>query len=249
MDLKAAIDHTASGIDIFRLKENLPRFVKASHIIIAQLSANHHPHKLCLIAFLCYNYADVTAVPHDADPVRNREYFRQLMGDINDSYVFLFQSPDHMEQQVHFIFRQRRGRLIHDHQLHVQGARLRNFNHLLFSNAQIANERRGIDIKTYHIEPLLRFLVHFLFVHHTGSHPLSSEKNIFRNRQIRNQCDFLMNKSNAKILRSGYVLNFNLLPVYSDLSLVRLVNTSKNVHQRRFARSVLAKKSEDLSFI
>ncbi|MNE87174.1 hypothetical protein D3C80_1843450 [compost metagenome] len=52
------------------------------------------------------------------------------MRDINNAAAALFQLTDNGEQMIHLFFRQRRGWLIHNHNLGVVGESLGNFDHL-----------------------------------------------------------------------------------------------------------------------
>jgi hypothetical protein len=78
---------------------------------------------------------------------------------------------------------------------------------------------------------------------------LAPEKEVFGNGEVRRQGKFLMHHSDAEGPRIMWSMEAERLPVKIDLANVRTLYLIEDLHERRFAGSVLASDNVDFSGI
>ena len=231
MYLEGAVLYHLSAADVFRFQQNITLREEIPGIVVGQFTADHHPDQIRFFRFLCDNGSDISAVSHDADPVSNREDLGQLMGNIDQADSSVPELTHHLEQALNFSLGQRGGRLVHDHQLHVQRAGLGDLNHLLDADAKLIHRSSRINVQSNHLQPLLRLFTHLSLIDKPAGRTFSSKENVLCHRQERNKRDLLMDKCNTQLL--GFVdgIDLDLLAIHFDGTLILLVNAAKAVHQ------------------
>ena len=153
------------------------------------------------------------------------------MGNVDQTNPSVTKLAHHIEQSIHLSLGKRRGRFVHDHQLHVQGACLRNLNHLLTADAQLIDRGCRVDIQADHLQPLLCFLAHLPLINEFSRRTLSSEEDILRHGKEGNQRNLLVDKRDAQLLCLVNAVDFDLLAVNLDRSFILFIDTAKTVHQ------------------
>ena len=153
------------------------------------------------------------------------------MGDIDQADASVTKLPHHSEQVLNFSLGERGCWLVHDHQLHVQRAGLRDLDHLLDADAQIPYDGSRIDVQTDHLQPLLRLFAHLVLVDESSGGALSSEENVLRDGEERHQRDLLVYKCDSQLLRFMDSIDIDLLSVNLDGPLILFVDTAEAVHQ------------------
>ena len=76
---------------------------------------------------------------------------------------------------------------------------------------------------------------------------LNAENDIVEDRKALDELEVLMHHADSEIIRVVRVIDCDLLSVLPDFSLLGLIETKENTHERGLARSVLAKQCVDLA--
>ncbi|CAH0273879.1 hypothetical protein SRABI106_03116 [Rahnella aquatilis] len=86
------------------------------------------------------------------------------MRDIHNAAATIFQLTDDGEQMVHFLFRQRGRRFVHNDDFCIVGKRLSDFDHLHLRNGQLTDLVARVDINIQFVENRLGVFVHFVLI-------------------------------------------------------------------------------------
>lgn len=81
---------------------------------------------------------DHIAIPQDGDIVRDFKNLIHFVRDIDDARAALFELLDLFKQPLHLFGGDRRGRLVHDDDVCVEGNRFEDFDHLDVRNVKAA---------------------------------------------------------------------------------------------------------------
>ena len=191
---------------------------------------------------------DRLAVAHDGGAVRDLHRFFQTVRDINDSHTFGLQLCDGLEELCGFFIGQRRGWLVHDDDLGLMIQCLCDLDHLLLRNAETADPASDVDIHLQRIDNGLRVAVDVLPVDARGVfHRKRAEEDVFRNAQLRNKIELLIDDADAKLLRLSRRVDLDGLAVEDDLAGILLICAGQNFHKRGFPCAVFAQQRVDLA--
>ena len=84
---------------------------------------------------------DGPAVTHDGDVVRDIGNLVDLVRDDDRGHALLLELEKQIQQRLRVLFIQGRGRLVQNHQLRMLCEGLGNFDHLLFADADVLDQR------------------------------------------------------------------------------------------------------------
>ena len=230
------------------------------------LQAEHLVSKLCaavegLVAHIMTHHVagqkvgghipDVAFRHHDAVAqhgvaVADLHHLAQLVGDEHDAYVLLFQRAQDFKYVLDFRVGERGGGFIHDDDLGVHQKRTGNFHNLLVGGVQIAHHGAGVQCKRHALKYLPGFRNHarmvqkavFLF-------QFPADEHVFIDREVVDQVQLLMDKGDPRVQRLTGVLESLRLVIQQNLPCVRPEHAAQNIHQRAFARAVLAQQRAD----
>src|SRR5512132_2566127 len=96
---------------------------------------------------------------------------------------------------------------------------------------------------------LSRARAHLLTIEYSQTRWFDSHHDVFRNRQMWEQREFLMDQGDSMSARFERICGSVNMLVDSHLALVRLEQTCQQIHQRAFAGSVLTNQGVHLSFL
>ena len=103
--------------------------------------------------------ADVRAVAHHRDAIRDLKDLVQAVADVDDADALRLQLADDREQAVDFLQRQRGARFVHHDDPSILRQRLGDLDDLLLGDGQRAADRLGIERHAESLEELLRSLM------------------------------------------------------------------------------------------
>src|SRR4051794_12548186 len=116
---------------------------------------DHHLRQLRRCRFARYSCPDRLASANDRDPIADRRYFAQFVGNENDRAAAFAQSSEDAIKLIDFLWREERSRLVQDQRFCplIEGAE--DLDALLHANGKIAEDRIWIDAKTVVVGNLL----------------------------------------------------------------------------------------------
>ena len=100
--------------------------------------------------------ADRAAVAEDAVMVGDAEDLLELVADEEDRLPLALQLGDDRVELLHLLVGERRGRLVHDDDLGVDGERARDRDEVLARDGEVAEPHVGIDVDLQLAEDRLR---------------------------------------------------------------------------------------------
>ena len=238
---KGNVLHLLAGVQMLHAQ----KFIAQGHMdlgeFLLQLAAHHVADDLVDAYIRHVHGGDVLAVAHDGGAVADLLDFFKAVGDVYDGHAAFLEHADDAKQRVDLAVGQRRGRLVHDEYARVEGQGLGHFHHLLVGHAQIADEGMGVDLHAKVVQQLLRLAEHGAPVHLEGVfHDRPAHEDVFRHGQLLGEVQFLIDDGDAQFLRVGGRADVHFLSVDEYLALVLAVSAGEHLHQRRFARAVLA---------
>ena len=155
---------------------------------------------------------------------------------------------DDLKEMRDFLFGQRGSRLVHDQDVGVVRHRLGDFDHLPIGDAEVAHFGLGIDADVEPIEQFPRAPPHLVVPHEAQAvERLAANPDVFRHRHVIHQVEFLMDHRDAVLQRVERRSQTDFLALESEGAGVRLVDAGDDLHQRRFARAVLAHQRVDVA--
>ena len=217
------------------------------HIGSLQIKDGVHilAHHLCYQLYFCditdIIAADQMSVTKDRKPVADGKYLIKEMRNKDDAHALCFQLTHNIEEQLHFVVIQGRGRLIQDQDLGLYVNRARDSNHLLHGSGIIGKRTAHINIL---MEPGHQFLCPACYgppVDLAVTHRLPPDKDILRHSQVRAEVDLLVHRGNTQFHGVLGALGMNGLPIHDNGSRIHVVNPCEAFDQRGFTGAVLAK--------
>ena len=206
------------------------------------ITAHHHAGKFFLGGVLDVHGAHVLALAQHGAAVGHGHDLVQLVGNEQDGLAFLLEPAHDLHQFVDLLRGQHCGRLVEDQDLVVAVQHLQDLNTLLHTNRDIADQCIRI-----HAQAVLFAQGHHLFAclgllqkaHLVGFHP---QNDVVQHAEAFHQLEVLVHHADAQCVGIVGVADGNLLAVFQDLALFRLIQAEQHAHQRTFARAVLAQK-------
>ena len=120
------------------------------------------------------------------------------MGDVDDRHSLRLQAADYVKQRGGLALGQGRGGLVHDDHARIQGQRLGDFDHLLARHTEILHLSAGVEIDAQSIEQRARLTVQPPPVDQSEPSRCTAQKDVFSNRKVGRQIQFLVNHGNPE---------------------------------------------------
>ena len=156
---------------------------------------------------------------------------------------------DDPEQLVDLGVGQRRGRLVHDQDVGVEGQRLGDLDHLLLGDREVADPRARVELQVQRLEQLARLRVERPLVEENGSRARGSRPMKMFWATVR--CGIRLSSWWIMLMPRSWAArgigDFDLLAANADRARVRAVDAGEDLHQRRLAGAVLADQRVDLA--
>ena len=241
MHLKGDVLHLLAGVDLLHAQAHVALLHLNLRELFLQLAAHHVADDLVQVGVRHVQLGHVAAVAHDRRAVADFHDLLQAVGNIDDRYAAGLQHPDRIEQRLDFTVGQRRGGLVHDQHLGVDGEGLGHLHHLLVRHAQIAHQRVRVDVHAQIVQQLLRLGEHAAPVHHEAVlHDLAAHEDVLRHGQLLGQVQLLIDGADAQPLRIVGGVDLHLLTIEVNFALILLIGAREYLHQRGLARAVFA---------
>ena len=196
-----------------------------------------------MVHFVNIFLADKLSVPQNRYRIRNLPQFLQPMGNVYYDNTLIPQGSHHFKKALGFVLCQGRGGLIQHQHLGLKAHGFDDFHHLALPHAQLEHLLPGINVYIHFFDQVTCLLIGFFPVYNSSLFGQSPQINVLRNRQIRNQTQFLIDRSNSllKSIRGG--VEFQFLVIQEKVAFRRLDGAGEYLDQGRLAGTVLTNKS------
>ena len=193
--------------------------------------------------------ADVLAVAHDGDAVRDLLQLVHLVRDVDDADALGLELADDPEQLGDLGIVQRRGRLVHDQDLGLERQGLGDLHHLLPGDRELADFGARIEPEVQSGEDGRGVAVQGLLVEQEPEGPLglAADEDVLRGGEVVHQVELLMNDADAEVLRRTGRRNIDGHAVDADFAGVLRIDSGEDLHQGRLAGAVLPDEGVDLA--
>ena len=189
--------------------------------------------------------ADILAVAHDGDLIGTFEDLLHFMRDVNNGAPLVPQLVDDAEQAVHLVLGQRRGGFVHNNDFRVIGDRFRDLDELQVGRRQRTREHGRVNVQIELLKQLFGLFVHGAVADGHALFREAAQPDILHDRPEPDGVQLLMDHGYAQIERLlGGVDDFTF-SVQNDFAAVLMINTEQALHQRGFARAILAHQGVD----
>ena len=192
---------------------------------------------------------DGAAVAQHGDAVGDAGHLVELVRDQHRGHALGAEFEQQVEQRRAVALVEARGRLVENKKTHFLGQRLRDLHQLLLADADIGHQRIRRFSQPYFRQQLLRPPVHRVAIDDAEPGRRIGDKDILRDREQRDQRQFLVDDDDAERLGIIDVAEVALLPLIDDAAFVVAVriDAAQDLHQRRLAGAVLADQRVDLA--
>ena len=184
--------------------------------------------------------ADHPAIAQDRDAVGQRLHFVEAVRDIENGDAVIAQAAHDVEQRRYLVIGQHGRRLIEDHHLSLVQQRACDLHELALGERQVANAVARPGRRAHPRQQFGGAAVHRPVVHHEPAADLAAEKQIFGNRQVARQQDFLMHQHDAGGLRLHGIAKRDRPAFHREAAGARRDITGQELHQRGLASAILA---------
>ena len=203
----------ARTAEVVHLQADLTRRFIQMRILIFQLTSHHHFDKRIFGQRRHFALGNKLPVAEDGDVIADVEDLFHTVRDIDNPAPLRLQLADHAEQGFSFGIGQGVGRFIHNDDLRLKAQYLRDFHHLLIANREIAHQTVALKAQVQLRQQLVRFGIHGFPVDFAEPvNKLAAEKDVFRNGELRDQVQLLVNNADARFLRGFRAIEGGLFP-------------------------------------
>ena len=231
--------------------EDRPRLDRVRLVVQrGDLAADHPAHDLVGRGLRPRRRGDELAVAEHGHPVGQREDLVHLVADVQHGGAGLAQVVDHAEEPGDLRVRQRRGRLVHDHDRGVEGQGLGDLDHLLVADPQVADPGPRRDRRAQAVEQPARPGLHRAVVQPAqpaAPRLLAAQEDVVGDRELRDEVQLLVDDPDAGVLGLARPGEPHRPAVQADLAVVVGDRAGQDLHQRALARAVLAADRVDLA--
>ncbi len=210
--------------------------------LLAQFAAYHVPHQQVPRHLGDRRGRDATAVAQHGDTVCHDVNFFQPVRDVNDAYAAGAKACDHREQALGFALGKRCRRLVHHDQPRNTGQGARDLYKLLLADAQLSDQRARIHLVSEFSEYRVCPIAHVAPFHDRQSDVaggMPAEKDVLGDAQLWDQGEFLMDETDAQVLRGSRMAHLDRRSGPLHSSSVGLQDAAHDIHERRFPGAVL----------
>ena len=233
---------------VFHLQDHLPGFTLLFLYLKGHITAHHHAGQLLLRRVRDVHGTHVFALPKNGAAVGHSHDLRQLMGNEENTLSLIFKAAHDLHQFVDFLRRKHSRRLIEDQDLVVAVQHFQNFNSLLHTYGNVRNIGIRIHLQAILLRQSHHLLTGSVILKETVFCILHPQNDVIQDRKAFHQLKVLMDHSDSQTVCIVGILDLNLLAVFLDHALFRLVKPEQNTHQRTLSGSVLTQQRMDLSF-
>ena len=166
---------------------------------VVQLPPDHGLHQLFPRGARRVHLADIAAIPHHHDPVRDLKDLFHPVADVDDRHAGGLELADDVEEDVYLFHRQRRSRLVQDQHPGVEQHRLGDLHDLHHRRGQREQHGVGVDIRAEVLEYLPGLFHHLLFVDDHSVADQVAHEHILHDRQIPHQRELLVHRADPQL--------------------------------------------------
>ena len=211
------------------------------------IAPDHHTGQLLLGGIGNIYGADIAALLQNGAAVGNGHDFVQLVGDEQDALALGLETAHDLHQFVDFLRRKDGGRLIKNQNLIVAVQHFKDFDTLLHTDGNVADQCVGIYAQTVLFAQGHDLFARSIFFEETELGILDTQNDVVQNGKTFHQLEVLMHHADAQ--RGGLVRvgDFYLFAVLFDDALFGLVHAEQYAHQGGFTGTVFAQQCMDLT--
>ncbi len=187
------------------------------------------------------------AVAHHRDAIRDRIGLVEEVGDEQDRHALTPQRTQHREQQLDLVLVQAGGGLVENQHARRDAQGAGNGHHLLDRQRIARQGFRYIDVDLQPRQQFAGFLAHPAPIDDAEAARVASDEDVLRDREIRTQVHFLVDRADPQRLRILGRARRDALAVQDDAAAVGLVDAGEDLDQRGFTCAVLAHQRVDFA--
>src|SRR3984957_10991242 len=236
------------GGDVFQGQHRLRAAVIARRPIRYLLvAADHQAHQI-LAPEIRHRPArtGVAAVAQYRHFVANLLHFLELVADEQKARAPVSELPQQAKQDLALLRRQRGRGLVKKQDARAQRKRLGDLDELHFRDVELRDRGARVEIELENLQPAARLGMHGVVIDRAQESAIEAfEQYVFAHREARNEIALLMDDADAGGDRIPRTLEADGRAVEPQLAIVRMIDASDNLDQRRFAGAVLAEQRVD----
>ena len=214
------------------------------------LAPHHVLDQLLGVQFRQLAGMDGLAVAEHGHAVADRAEFIEPVGDVDDAHAAIPQRPHDGENLMRLGFGERGRRLVEDQQAGPVMNGAADLDELLLRGAEVLHRPVCLQREAMFLDEALRLLLHMPPVHPADrALRFSSQEDVLGDRQVLCQQTLLVHHGNAVRRGLGGSSKADGLPTPEHLAAIRLEKAGDYLHQRGFARAVLAHQQVNLAAI
>ena len=185
------------------------------------------------------------AVLQHRDVRTERAHLVQPVGDEQERHPLVAQPADEIEENMDFVRRQRRGRLVEYEDSRLAEERLGNLDHLLAAERQLLDRHVGRLGEADEVADLAHLAQQRIVVDQSHAPRIGAEPDILGDRQARRQAQLLLDHRDAASARVGGRKVMDGLAVDDDFAAVRREHAGQQIDEGRLAGAVLTEQRVD----
>ena len=239
--------YLAGHYEVFHLKNRLARLAGLFLNGELHIAADHHLGQLFLGGVLNIDRTDILALAQDAAAVGHSHDLVQLMGDEEDALALCLEAAHDLHQLIDLLRGQNSRRLIENQNFIVAVKHFQDLDTLLHADRNIADKRIGIDLQAVFFTQRHDLFAGLVLLQEAVLCVLHAEDDVIQHGEAFHQLKVLMHHADAKRVGVIRVVDLDLLPVFLDNTLFRLVQAEQHTHQGGFAGAVFAQQGMDLA--
>ena len=209
--------------------------------------SDHHLGQFAFGGLARRNRVDPPAIAQDSDAMTDFQHFMQLMRDKHQRVSIIRQLIKDAEQTINLLRGQHSRRLIQNQQSRAFIQRPQNLNPLLFADGKLPDGEMRVDFQVVNFRKFQRPLTDHIQIETKTPRRLHAQRDIFGDGQRWHQHKMLMNHPDAVLDGSLRMFDGRGFAIDEDLAFIRMIQTIKHLHQRRFAGAVFAKQRVNLA--
>ena len=234
--------------DILHVQHDIARVSGLFIDLKLDVTADHHAGKLFLGGVLDVHGTHILALAQDGAAVGDRHDLVELVGDEKDGLALLLEPAHDLHQLVDLLRSQHSGGLVEDEDLIVAVEHLQNLHALLHTHRNITDERIGVNTQAVLLAQGHDLLAGLGLLQKAQLVGLHAQNDVVQHAEALHQLEVLVDHADAQCVCIVGVADGDLLAVFEDLTLLRLIQTEQHAHQGAFACAVLAQQGMDLTF-
>jgi len=186
--------------------------------------------------------------PQDGEMVRDLPDFLDKVTDVDDRDAAGLQAPDHLEETLGILPRQRARGLIEDDHPRVRDESPSDLHELLRADTEPPNRLVGQNLRVFQqLEHLTDSPSRPLTVQDTETMELDSQKHVFGHGEVGSEGQFLIDHRDTPAARLGGIERSEGVPAQGHPAGVGSESPRENLHQGALAGSILADEGANLA--